>query len=340
MWMILFKLRKQRNFYWRRRGNGRRRWKRGVWEWMLERQKSCGVGWAWVRLRILESIHVVFAGRELAITQSFVWSVVGGFTKDVVAFQESWRVMLIFIAGGVWRVRMTSFSKFCWKRLWLSPMWSLNVFPISAFWATHLGREESVASPWGNGWVQTPHFCSEPSWDLCKSVEKYFIYLGGVSCMYIVTFYWSPANKNWSNPPLFLGWQRHWEELWKKQQGALAASSTTPQHSQGPEWDVLGQSSRSYLLSWQPRVHHTVQRERYTRLVSRVHWHWHMGLKPGRWRKRICKVWRGRNGWWWEGWAECRWRIGNAVWIYTVFWVYRWWGRVDWGGLGMWNVRG
>ena len=39
----------------------------------------------------------------------------------------------------------------------------------------------------------------------------------------------------------------------------------------------------------------------------------------------------------------CRWRIENAVWICTVFWVYRawlrWWGRVDWGGLGMWNVR-
>ena len=73
---------------------------------MLERQKSCGIGWVRVRLRILESIHVVFAGRELATTQSFVWSVVGGFTKDVEAFQESWRVMLISIVGGAWRVRM------------------------------------------------------------------------------------------------------------------------------------------------------------------------------------------------------------------------------------------
>ena len=27
---------------------------------------------AWCRLRILENIHVVFAGRELATTQSFV----------------------------------------------------------------------------------------------------------------------------------------------------------------------------------------------------------------------------------------------------------------------------
>ena len=32
---------------------------------------------------------MVFAGRELATTQPFAWSVVGGFTKDVVAFQES-----------------------------------------------------------------------------------------------------------------------------------------------------------------------------------------------------------------------------------------------------------
>ena len=30
----------------------------------------------------------------------------------------------------------------------------------------------------GNGWVRTPHFCSDPSWDLRKSVEKCFIYRG------------------------------------------------------------------------------------------------------------------------------------------------------------------
>ena len=106
-------------YYWRRWGIGRRWWKRRVWEWILERQKSCGVGWAWVKLRIQENIHVKFAGRELATTQFFVWSVVGGSTKDVVAFQESWRVMLISIVGSAWRVRMTSFSQFCWKRLGL-----------------------------------------------------------------------------------------------------------------------------------------------------------------------------------------------------------------------------
>ena len=32
---------------------------------------------------------MAFAGRELVTTQSYAWSVVGGFTKDVVAFQES-----------------------------------------------------------------------------------------------------------------------------------------------------------------------------------------------------------------------------------------------------------
>ena len=32
---------------------------------------------------------MVVAGRELATTQSFVWSVIGGFTKDEKAFQES-----------------------------------------------------------------------------------------------------------------------------------------------------------------------------------------------------------------------------------------------------------
>ena len=53
------------------------------------------------------------AGEGLATTQSFAWSVVGGFTKDVVAFQESQRVMLISIVGGAWRVRMASFSQFC-----------------------------------------------------------------------------------------------------------------------------------------------------------------------------------------------------------------------------------
>ena len=41
------------------------------------------------RVRILVSIHVVFAGRELVTTQSDAWSVLGGFTRDVGAYQES-----------------------------------------------------------------------------------------------------------------------------------------------------------------------------------------------------------------------------------------------------------
>ena len=135
-----------------------RKWTLSWWWWW----------WWWWLIK-----GMVFAGRELVTTQSFVWNALGGFTKNVVAFQESWRVMLISIAGDVWRVRMASFSQFCWKRLWLNPMWSWNVFPSSAIWATHLVQEE----------------------------------------------------------------------VWRRRQE--------------PEWDVLGLSSRSYLLSWQLRVHHT-----------------------------------------------------------------------------------
>ena len=34
-------------------------------------------------MRILVSIHVVFAGRELVTTQSDAWNVLGGFTKEM-----------------------------------------------------------------------------------------------------------------------------------------------------------------------------------------------------------------------------------------------------------------
>ena len=40
-------------------------------------------------MRILVSIHVMFAGRELVTTESNAWSVLGGFTRDVAVFQES-----------------------------------------------------------------------------------------------------------------------------------------------------------------------------------------------------------------------------------------------------------
>ena len=47
-----------------------------------------------------------------------------------------------------------------------------------------------MASPRGNGWVRTPHFCSDSSRDYRKTVEKLLIlYIGrgGVPCIYIVT---------------------------------------------------------------------------------------------------------------------------------------------------------
>ena len=73
-----------------------------------------------------KGFHVVFVGKGLVKSQSYSWSALSGFTRDVVTFQESWRVMLISIAGDVWRVRMASFSQFCWKRWWLSLIWSWN----------------------------------------------------------------------------------------------------------------------------------------------------------------------------------------------------------------------
>ena len=39
----------------------------------------------------------------------------------------------------------------------------------------------------------------------------------------------------------------------------------------------------------------------------------------------------------------CLWKRGSEVWSCNVLWVFRawlrWWGVVDWDGLGMWNVR-
>ena len=44
--------------------------------------------------------YVVSAGRKMVTAQSFASSALGGFTKDVVAFQGSGRVMLVYSAGG------------------------------------------------------------------------------------------------------------------------------------------------------------------------------------------------------------------------------------------------
>ena len=46
-------------------------WMQRVSEWMLVRQRSISVRWAGFTVRILVSIHVVFAGRELVTTQSY-----------------------------------------------------------------------------------------------------------------------------------------------------------------------------------------------------------------------------------------------------------------------------
>ena len=72
-------------------------WKQRVLEWMLVRQRSCNVGWADFRVRILESIHAVFAGscEQLnPMCRSVRWV-----HKRCSGIQESWRVILISIAG-------------------------------------------------------------------------------------------------------------------------------------------------------------------------------------------------------------------------------------------------
>ena len=105
--------------------------------------------------------------------------------------------------------------------------------------------------------------------------------------------------------------------------------------------DVLGLSSRSYRPFWRPVVRHIAWRERFLGPVSRVCWH--MGLRHGQWRLRICIAWREQSAWWWDECVVCLWRIGSEVRSCTAFWVFRawqrWWGMVDWGGSGMWNVR-
>ena len=56
----------------------------------------------------------------------------------------------------------------------------------------------------GNGGVRTPHFCSDPSWDLRKSVEKCFMYRGGgpmhVYCNILLL---TSNNKNFGPPHFF-----------------------------------------------------------------------------------------------------------------------------------------
>ena len=46
----------------------------------------------------------------------------------------------------------------------------------------------TVASPRWNGWVRAPHFCSDLSWDLCKSLRS-VLCIGGGSHAWILLFF-------------------------------------------------------------------------------------------------------------------------------------------------------
>ena len=86
------------------------------------------------------------------------------------------------------------------------------------------------------------HFCSDPSWDSHKSVDKCFIYRGcPMHVLYIVNFYYcSPAKKNCSEPQLFLGWRRHcggcFIRLWR----CHLLSMPSGDHASGRRWDYSG----------------------------------------------------------------------------------------------------
>ena len=77
--------------------------------------------------------------------KSYARSVLVGFTEDVVGKLKS--NVDFHCMWCVWRVRMASFSQFWWKRLWLSPKWSSNVYPSSAIWVTYLVQVEVQTRP-------------------------------------------------------------------------------------------------------------------------------------------------------------------------------------------------
>ena len=70
------------------------------------------------------------------LTQSYAVSVLGGFTKGVVALQE--RVMLFSIAGGAWRVRMASQSILL-KEVVIEPNVKLECVPKFYYLGDSLG---------------------------------------------------------------------------------------------------------------------------------------------------------------------------------------------------------
>ena len=93
-----------------------------------------------------------------------------------------------------------------------TPAYSKRVLPV----ASPRGGME------GSG---PPHFCSDPSWDYRKSVEKFFLHIGGggTPCMYIVTFTAHQQRNMVRTPPLFWGWRRHWVLL-----STMSTSSLIP----------------------------------------------------------------------------------------------------------------
>ena len=113
MRMTLFRLRKQKNCYWRRWGIGRRGWKRRVWEWMLERQKSCSVGW--VSMGQAEDFGEHPCGvcrKEVGDNSIFCVECHRWVHKRCRGISRKWRVMLISIVESASRVRMASLSQF------------------------------------------------------------------------------------------------------------------------------------------------------------------------------------------------------------------------------------
>ena len=241
---------------------------------------------------------------------------------------------------------MSKFWK-CQKRLWLSPMWSWNVFPSSAIWVTHLGQEE--------GWRKQ----HGPEWDV----------LGQSSRSYLLS--WQPGVHHYGQGCIIPARGASYRPgVHHTGQGCIiparGASYRPGVHhtGQGCIIPARGASYRPGVhhtgqgciipargASYRPGVHHTGQGCIIPYKGKDIQglcpecidiWDWDLGDEESD-EESESAVWRGQNGWWWDGRAECRWRIGNAVWICTVYWVYRalmrWWGGVDWDGLGMWNVR-
>ena len=48
-------------------------WKRRVWVWILERQESCGVRWAWLRLKILGRCGVCNTFQAVILANAVLW---------------------------------------------------------------------------------------------------------------------------------------------------------------------------------------------------------------------------------------------------------------------------